>query len=203
MEVLSQCNFLLVKEYGALKLIFTILASYLIFETFYIFLIVKPTYTSHEKRKLSEEDFPEIILCPDPSINLSALNSHGYRGADKYFKGVYDWTQVTWTGNRSEDVKAVSEEVSMLKSIKDCPIGELVFEDNKRIVAEFNLTKVLTPFHICCKVIPPPISQSYSIVSVRMVHSSNSTVQSFKAFMADQMTASFYVPIPIHLFECR
>ena len=163
MEVLSQCNFLLVKDYGALKLIFTILASYLILETFYMFLMVKPTYTSHERRKLSVEDFPEIILCPDPSIDIDALKSHGYRGADKYFKGVYDWTQVTWTGNKSKDVKTVSEEMSTLKSNKDCPSGELAFEDNMRVDVEFNLTKVLTPFHICCKVIPPTLSLSYAM----------------------------------------
>ena len=193
MEVLNQCNFLLVKDNGLLKFIFTILASYLILETFYIFLVVKPTYTSHERRKLNADDFPEIILCPDPAINISAVNANGYRGVDKYFKGlVNNWEQVTWEGNKSQDVKTVSEEVATLKSIEECPDGNLVFEENNRLDAEFSLTNALTPFHVCCKIVLPNLSKSHHIISIRMLHSANSSFSSFIAFMADQMTASFY-----------
>ena len=69
--------------------IFTIWALYLIIEKVYIFLVVKPTYTSHEKREMSADDFPEIIMCPEPSIDLKAVKSKGYEAPDGYFKGYF------------------------------------------------------------------------------------------------------------------
>ena len=65
----------LLKDYKILKLIFTILGFYLIAEEFCTFFVRKPTYTSYERREISGEDFPEIMLCPEPSFDLNALKS--------------------------------------------------------------------------------------------------------------------------------
>ena len=78
------------KDQRLLQLIFTIFASYLIFEEFHIFFFVRPTYTSDAKRKMRPEDFPEIILCPEPSIDINALRSRGYLNTVGYFRGTGD-----------------------------------------------------------------------------------------------------------------
>ena len=65
-EVTTHWYFFLGKDYRFLKLIFTILASCLIIDLFYSYFVLKPTYTSNEKRKMCVDDFPEIILCPQP-----------------------------------------------------------------------------------------------------------------------------------------
>ena len=96
----SSCHSLVVKDYRLLKFIFTILASILIYDTFYTLIVRKPTYTSHERRKISAEDFPDIIICPEPPLNLNVLNSRGYVFPIDYFHG----KKFGWAGNRSEDV---------------------------------------------------------------------------------------------------
>ena len=67
------------KDHRILKIIFIIFASYLIFEEVYNFVVVKPTYTSTSKRKLSTEDFPDIIVCPEPSVDVNVVASKGYQ----------------------------------------------------------------------------------------------------------------------------
>ena len=63
---------LLLKDYRIFKLFFTIFGSWLISYSIYTFVVVKPTYTSNEQREKSVEDFPEIMICPEPSVQNSA-----------------------------------------------------------------------------------------------------------------------------------
>ena len=111
------------KNYKILKLIFFIFGSCLILSEFYIFFVLKPTYTSKMHRKLNVEDFPEIILCPEPSINIEAAQSRGYVGEQEYFLGIWDhWAasleQFGWAGNNSEGVRKVYEDISNVKCEK-------------------------------------------------------------------------------------
>ena len=73
------------KDYRFLKLIFIVIGSYLIIDLFHTFMVVKPTYTSLAKRKIRPEDFPEILLCPEPSVFASALAVRGYGDGGSYF----------------------------------------------------------------------------------------------------------------------
>ena len=105
--ILSYCHSLVFKDYRILKVIFTILASYLISDTFYNLLVRKPTYNSYERRPLSVEDYPEIIVCPEPSTNITALTSRGYKSAEYYYKGLLfghplytNESPVSWAGNK-------------------------------------------------------------------------------------------------------
>ena len=74
---------LILKDYRPLKLIFFILTSYLLIDELRIFLYVKPTLTSVSQTNLTPHNFPEILLCPLPSYNQSALSEVGY--ADSYW----------------------------------------------------------------------------------------------------------------------
>ena len=187
------------KNYKILKLIFLIFGSCLILSEFYIFFVLKPTYTSKVHRKLNVEDFPEIILCPEPSINIEAAQSRGYVGEQEYFLGIWDhWAasleQFGWAGNNSEDVKKVYDDISNVKTLEDCPNGINVFwyKDNETFQfphVEFELTKALYPNHVCCKVVTPKFSQFYPLAGIQIASPNNG---SFKLFMADQLTASYF-----------
>ena len=110
---------MIVKDYRILKILFTILGIYLIAEECYIFIVLKPTYTSHERREMSAEDFPEIMFCPEPSINNTVLISKGYVGPEQYFKGFKKdsyFKYVNWGGKEIKDIKKVTTAISMLKS---------------------------------------------------------------------------------------
>ena len=67
-------HLLVMKDYRLLKCTFFFLASYLIFNTFYTLVVLKPTYSYNERRSLNVEDFPEIIICPEPPLDIKALN---------------------------------------------------------------------------------------------------------------------------------
>ena len=197
------------RDNRVLKIIFVIIASYLIIDTFFLFFIRKPTYTSHEKRKITPEDFPEIIICPDPPINISAANQRGYKTQNLYFKGIdintlkinRDLRKFSWTGNRSEDVKKVSDSIAIFKSAEDCEgifnfkNSTIQFRGNiSKQRMEFQLTKCLYPYHTCCKVVPPKLSKSHSINNLYLNYevSSSSLIQSFKVLLSNQKTASIY-----------
>ena len=188
------------KDHRILKIIFIIFASYLIFEEVYNFVVVKPTYTSTSKRKLSTEDFPDIIVCPEPSVDVNVVASKGYQGVKEYFMGFegFGMPLMGWAGNRSENVTKVSEDISPLKTTKDCPLGnQSVFsfssiwsKDNDNFQPiEFNLTKALYPHHKCCKVIPPTFQKLRPITGLQIVSFSN---VSFEMFMSDPLTACYF-----------
>ena len=104
-KILRKFCSLVTKENRMLKVIFTISASLFILHTFHNFLVVKPTYASNEKRTISVEDFPEMIVCPEPSIDLDAVRASGYPGNEAYFRGISDrhsLEQIGWAGNKSE-----------------------------------------------------------------------------------------------------
>ena len=94
-------------------------------------------------------------------------------------------------GRHSNDVKEVLKEVSTLKSTADCPFGFHRFADDKS-QANYSLTKALYPYHLCCRIIPPKISQSYPVTYLNIYFNRSSHYRSFKVFLADQLTASFY-----------
>ena len=172
---------------------------------------MKPTYSSSEKREISAEDIPEMIICPQPSIDLDAVRSRGYPGNEAYVRGISDrhsLEQLGWAGNKSEGVKKVIQEVSILKSIEECPTAIFWFQKNmSQVQADLKLVKALNPHHICCQVIPPKLSQTSPLISVHLFFTNNShilnifsvknasersPVQAIKVFLADKVTASFY-----------
>jgi len=151
---------LLLKEFRFLKFIFVVLASYWIYEEFYTYLVLKPTFTTSSKRELEYDDFPEIIVCPEPAIDVKAAKSKGYReGIERFFYGMLEDgnATVSWSGNASEDVKKVYEELSILKSVEDCPSGSesLIYYKSNDIwtiqLASFTLYKARIPFTFVVK----------------------------------------------------
>ena len=122
----EKCYLLLCKDYKLLKLLFIIITLYLICGQFYTYLVLKPTLTFQTSRKLNSEDFPEMLFCPKPSVDVNAVFSRGYQGKDHYNWGINSYhfdnqKQIGWAGNKSETLKKVSEEISILKSAEDCP----------------------------------------------------------------------------------
>ena len=87
-----------------LKLTFASLTAFLLFEEFYVFFIVKPTYTTSAKLQIGlkilhplvvgmqiinvtgPDDYPDITLCPFPSYNQPNLLNHGYGHSFEYAK---------------------------------------------------------------------------------------------------------------------
>ena len=82
---------LIFKDYGCLKIFFTTLCCLVLAKEFYFFIFIKPTLTTSTIRKLEKEDFPEILICPEPSADDETLKGLGYNELLSYVLGLkYD-----------------------------------------------------------------------------------------------------------------
>ena len=77
-KILKQCCSKIVKDNRILKFTFTLIAIALIVHSFYIYLVVKPTYISNGERNMRPADFPEVLICPEPAVDINALKAKGY-----------------------------------------------------------------------------------------------------------------------------
>ena len=125
----------------------------------------------------------------------------------KYILGLTDTSRMeggwdfSWSGNTSENVKNIYFAIASLKSINDC--GDYEFFDSavqfdqsesaEWIHMELKLAKVLSPYHICCKVVPPKLSQTYPLLQMKFGgFGKTPLVSSFQILLADQVTASYF-----------
>ena len=94
--------FPLFKDYRILKFCFLLLTVYLLAEEFISYFILKPTLTSLSQEKLKPSHFPELMICPIPSFDLSALQGLGYEHSYDYTLGVSVYYQSDgWIGNQT------------------------------------------------------------------------------------------------------
>ena len=61
------------KDYASLKIFFIVLCGLVFIEELYVFFVKKPTLVKTIKEELSKEDNPDIILCPEPSVDSIEL----------------------------------------------------------------------------------------------------------------------------------
>ena len=201
---MRKCHEFLGKDSRYLKLIFLSFALLLLLEELYTFFVLKPTLTSSSKRNINYKvDFPQILLCPEPSVDITALKSLGYSNIDLYVTGMeeIDNGSLGFAGNNSQSVEEVSEKISVIKSIEDCPIKNRSYAwyDDDAVAApgvenlQFKLKKVSYPHHICCELVTPKAVRSYQILGLSLAFSfENKLFSSFKIFMSDKTTESFF-----------
>ena len=166
--------------------------------------MLKPTLTSSTKRKYKPEDFPEILLCPEPSIDIQALKSLGYTSKESYQAG-FDDNEFSsqflgWTGNNSESVEEVIKKISVLKAAEDCAIeGKskiwYTTKEKEEGVSEnikFKLKHALYPHHLCCELITPKAASHHHIAAISLRFSFlNKSFGSFEIFFGDKLNSFF------------
>ena len=153
-----------------------ICTSYLLLEDIMLFLS-KPTYSSNSEEKLQPKNYPNILVCPFPSYDLSQLKKHGYLDAYSYCKGDLqgegEFTR-GWCGKSNKVVEDVIDDISVLKSIKDCPKMEAFFKkedhidftDWKSETIHFEMTKLLNPHGRCCQAKIPRNANKRHVIKV-------------------------------------
>ena len=103
-------------KYLPLKIGFAILTFYLLYLDFSSFFFKKPTFTSFQSEKIKPQQKPDVIICPRPGYNTTALKTHGYASSFWYTMGqIQDVQPRGWTGNKETDVVQVLEEIMILK----------------------------------------------------------------------------------------
>ena len=150
----------LVKDHKYLKIIFIFLTGFVLFEELVVFLFDKPTLTTVVKTEMTPEHFPEVLVCPDPPIDLSLVLPRGYQDGYHYQLGITgndtNYQAYLWSGNRSENVEKIVNEITLLQSEEDCPMTVVWWNENEKLgfeVVNVSLTRALFPNHRCCRVL--------------------------------------------------
>ena len=183
------------KDFLLLKVIFTIMCVLLLMQDFYLALVEKPTLTTSMTEPLALQDFPTITLCPENPVNYTELQRLGFHDIYDYIVG-YNWetniTEYNWRGNSSLSVSEINKRISVLKSAEDCPIATLVYISKDYTVEERlinvtkSLTKVLFPYHICCKLDVPRSMTSDHVVRSIFIFRNKSESINYKFFMSEK-----------------
>ena len=182
---------------------FFTMTIYVSIEEFYVFFYVKPTMTSTSRGTLEAEDFPEITLCPEPTVDRKMLRELGYTELFNFKVGLDIWPFVKdeglgWIGNSSNGtVEDVMKQVATVKSNEDCPpesvmstIRPMGIEQNYPI--KFEISRALLPFHQCCKMVYPEIATKVPIqgFTITLGPEQQNTYKSLTVLMADRMSYS-------------
>ena len=202
-QVKRSCKNYLFKDYGSLKLFFIILCSLAIFQELYVFFILKPTVTSSVKTQMTNEDIPEILLCPEPSFDSEEIKNKGYADFWYYILG----QDYGWNGQNKTDVKELYQHISFLKSPQDCPVKNSAFftepsdEDNEPTSCQnsveqidFKIARALYPMHTCCRIANSEISKDLNVYGGQLAFEAakNYTFSQFKILMADKTSFSTF-----------
>ena len=223
MRVTKFCYENLYKDYGYLKLLFIVLCGLIFYEELHVFFVEKPTLTKVVRTILTKEDYPEIILCPEPSVDLNKLRHEfilvkyckfiifsryfGYEEIWSYATGVDYSNQknpipIGWRGNQTnKSVKEVLNDISVLKTVDDCPSPEQSFYwyepnemDPENIqFMKFELTRGLSPHFVCCKVVNPEDENGKTMNGISIsLNASNISYKSMKVLLSDKMSSSVF-----------
>ena len=191
------------QDYGIFKIILTVSCIFLLWEQLYKYLVLKPTLTRTGRRDLSVDDFPVMTFCPIKHVDMTKLSSFGYEDLTEYKLGIQKneslKSLIGWSGNSSASLSEVIEDISLLKTEKDCPYSNNSFvryDDDVTTLLEFELTDALFPYHRCCKIVVPEHSKS-SVVS--FVHVSfkeeEKPYSSFFLYLSDQFAYTRFEPL--------
>ena len=66
------------RDHKYLNIVFIFLTLTVLFQEFLVYFIEKPTLTTVTKSEMEPDNFPVVLICPDPATDLSFLLTKGY-----------------------------------------------------------------------------------------------------------------------------
>ena len=105
--------------------IFAVFTGYLLYQEIVLFASV-PIHTTKYERAFSAEHFPDLIVCPVPGINVSVLQSHGYKDSYKFLLGEINNKKSGWIGkDANKSVTDLVKEAAVWSTEDNCPFVKL------------------------------------------------------------------------------
>ena len=105
-----------------------------------------------------------------------------------------------WSGNNSNSApEDVIQNISIIRTVEDCPLTSVLFQDNenrnKWVNLPFKLTSVLHRLGRCCQAFIPEESYHKIIVGLLVkvyLNHQNSSVNGFQLYLSDQQSATVF-----------
>lgn len=201
MYLVRKCWNYVGKEYRIFNLGFAIFTSYLLIDELKLYFIYKPTFTSIVQTKLKPGHFPNILICPYPSYDLEELQSIGYDHSYDYSSGLSEeGNLIGWRGNNTEDdLAAITHNLSVIRTLQDCPQIKAKFEQNGIMVKKTlsrQLSRAVYPNGRCCRVIIPEIAKSNIVhrlyFRIYVNKYKNNNVKGFKMILSEPRSSSIF-----------
>ena len=111
---------------------------------------------------LDTTDYPEITICPFPSYNQTAFKKYGYNNSFQYSIGKVEGSSKIfgWNGNDSTKIEKIISDISLIKSVKQCPHTRVIFaeengNDFRYVKVDMHLTGFKHPIGQCCQAFVP------------------------------------------------
>ena len=170
----------------------TVISACLLYDDLCLF-FSKPTYSSKFNIKLQSRHLPDFFICPIPAFDQLELQKHGYKTSYNFMKGQIRYTKASfksWIGNSSDADETTLDDISLIKSVKDCPRFFVMFEEKiKHTFASFTLTTPVFPHGRCCKVFLHKNQTNSPIVRVGIVvklNKNNTLLKGFRLFLSSK-----------------
>ena len=89
---------------------------------------------------VTQEHFPDLVLCPSPGYDLMELEKRGFQGFDGYLVGLVngDEFKVNFGGELNEDPANISRAIVHVKTLKDLVSAIEVTKTNEKSTEENN-----------------------------------------------------------------
>lgn len=198
----------ILRDYKIIKVCFTILTMYMLYDELYIFFIIKPTLSSVSKSQLRPHNYPDIIICPVPGFDQNAIARLGYDSSYYYSMGKLGDGWFGWFGNETgiehEHTTAHAGDFFMFKSSADCPQIGAKFRTAEKLQSEsfeMFLMRGIFPNGRCCRARTPRLAGDmilntlYYTVAIP-TYSNNQDHQvttGFKMLLSDRESAAFFM----------
>ena len=178
----------------SINILATLISGYLLYGDLCLF-TSKPTHSSKFNEKLQPKHFPDFFVCPIPAFDLDNLQKHGYFSGYTYMKGTFsNIAKRGWNGNATNMNENILDDISVIKSTKDCPYFVALFEHNfdanKATNGSYTLTNPIFPNGRCCKVFLNEKEKISRIMRVGLKvdppKNSPSLLEGFRLFMIDK-----------------
>ena len=170
---------------------FFLLGIFLIYNEFLLYLMEKPTYSTHHQTDIQSTHIPTIRVCPQPGLDPNKVTSEGYETLYSYFAGFDSEDEVKflgWKGNSNSHPLDILEDIAIVKNVANLIESARFYgHDDENIDSNVQLDKAVYPYGQCISLTAP--RQMNSVINVEIVFNpkfiKNHKIENVRVFLKD------------------
>lgn len=158
-------------------------------QDFYSFFIEQPTTAVLYSRKAKFEEYPDLILCPNPGYNLKQLEHHGFKGFEGFLFGIMEGesNSVNFNGKFNTNPVNITKEIIIIEKLEDIVDKMIItliknqtslkFLEIVREGKDMRSEPMLTRTGFCFKILRPDTDQGKVTVKNFRIYLNNKKIE--------------------------
>ena len=175
----------------------TCFTLYLLYNELFILLTQRPTFSYSTTEKIGKKVDIRIMVCPQPSYNLSTLIDNGYEDYFWYTVGISSAGFSGWSGNKNVDSMQLLDDAMTIKKSDTFPQMVLIYKlkhEYLHLEADYSITKPFYPLGSCIDVVVPRSYKDGSFFLFLLLDKFNNTllqkINGYKILLMDSLSSS-------------